>query len=252
MAATIHLTADFANQATLQNILEATDLLVVLPEIMTEGPLQDASGSMSFDDLRVQFRKSIQENTQSNIPIEEKGNVATLLDVSQLLSNQKYESVCIWMSDNAIDLIAYYFMLHFLRSHYEKIAVINIAGLPFLDEDLKLFFPKKIGELSTTQLEKALKLKRNITPSEMEIEGEEWKILRQAQGFIRIKDGNKKLKTVPEDFFDDVLKTSHKEGARFSRTIQQLLNKNDLCLSPDFLAYRLTKLFPQNITENKE
>lgn len=251
MAATIHLTADFANKAALQSILDATDLLVVLPELMTEGPLQDPSGALSFDALRTQFRKSIQENTQSNIPIEEKGNVATLLDVSQHLSNEKYESVCFWMSGNAIDLVAYYFTLHFLRSHFEKISVINIAGLPFLDNELKLFFPKKIGELNTAQLGKALKLKRNITPSEMEIEGEEWKMLRQAQGFIRIKDGNKKLKTVPEDFFDEILKTSHKESSKFNRTIQQLLLKNDICLSPDFLAYRLAKLFPQNLVENK-
>lgn len=249
MSGIIHISADLRNEDILRSILNEEDQLIILPDTMTDGPLYDQEGLKKFDELRKAYIGNLCQ-PGGELYNEAKGNVETIMEASQMLTQQKAGSVIYWMGSNTIDVLGYFFILHFLRSHYQHISVINIAGLPFLNEHMQLIFPTRISELNKTETEKALKLARNITPSEMEIDGEEWKAIRSAEGAIRILDGNKKIKTVAEDHFDTLFKSLHKQGSKISKTANTAIQKNQIDLHPAFIESRLLQ-FQQAQQENQ-
>ncbi|MBX9448254.1 MAG: DUF1835 domain-containing protein [Taibaiella sp.] len=238
MSGIIHISADPRNEDILKSILNEEDRFIILPDTMTDGPLYDQEGLKKFDDLRKEYTGNLCQHS-GELYMQAKGNIETIMEASQMLTQQKAGSVIYWMGSNAIDVLGYFFVLHFLRSHYQHISVINIAGLPFLNEHMQLIFPSRISELNKTEAEKALKLARKITPSEMEIDGEEWKAIRSAEGTIRILDGNKKIKTVGEDHFDSLFKSLHKPGSKISKTVNTVIQKNQIDLHPAFIESRI-------------
>lgn len=237
MSTIIHISADKHNTQILTTLLQDNDQLFILQDTMIDGPLMGEEGS-KLDEIRNGYKSDLSAAIGA-IFTEEKGNVTTVMEISTALSNNDDTEVIYWMGGNATDVLGYFFILHFLRNHYQKINVINIAGLPFLDDDMKLFFPDSISDLPPAQIKKALKLKRPITASEMEIDGEEWKSIKATNGDIRILDGNKKIKSVNIDHFDSLLSSIHKPGSKYARTIQLANTKNKLALSPEFIENRL-------------
>lgn len=238
MSGIIHISADPRNEGVLKSILNEEDQFIILPDTMTDGPLYDQEGLKKFDELRKEYIGSLCQHS-GELYMAAKGNVETIMEASQMLTRQKTMSVIYWMGSNTIDVLGYFFVLHFLRSHYQHISVINIAGLPFLNEQMQLIFPTRVSELNQAEAQKALKLARNITPSEMEIDGEEWKAIRSTEGTVRILDGNKKIKTVAEDHFDTLFKSLHKQGSKISKTVNTVVQKTQIDLHPAFIESRL-------------
>lgn len=246
MIQTIHLTADSRNLASLAHLVQdESSQVMALPDGMVCGPLRDPEGVLKFDSLRAKFWMSLDPEREQRNELHEveqqAGNVAVINQISTLLSQNPDATILYWMAGNVIDVLGYFFVLHFLRTHYERIRVINIAGLPFLDDDFKMIFPERLASLNEKQLTKALNLARPITASEMEVEGEEWKILRDRTG-LRILEGNRKIETKDYGYYDTEIKAAHKAGSKPERTAQAIVQKSLKDLPLSFVAWRLSTL----------
>lgn len=247
MLHTIHLTADVRNLTSL-NVLrkDETTKVFALSDLMTSGPLRDREGLLHFDALREKYWLSLNSSgveLSKEILAEEnyQGNVHIINQVSTLLSQNPEAKVIYWMAGNAVDVLGYFFVLHFLRTHYERLRVVNITGLPFLDDDFKMIFPERLAILNEKQLNKALNLARPVTASEMEVEGEEWKALREQEG-LRILSGNRKIETKKYEHFDAAIKSAHKSGTKLQRTAQHIAQKSLQDFPFDFILWRLSQL----------
>jgi hypothetical protein len=124
--------------------------------------------------------------------------------------------------------------------------VVNINGLPFLDVNGKVYYPKNISQILPKELIKARKLARLVTPSEMEVDTDEWKKLLQENAGIRTHEGGKKLLSRNENHYDNILLSfcSH-QFQKASRIITQSLNKFNVPTGDVYLGWRLKKMAEQ-------
>src|SRR5690606_1822153 len=95
-----------------------------------------------------------------------------LLSVSGEMFKDGNIQTWFWIAPSPADICAYYWALPYLSKHSGRFSIINISGLPFLDENGKLFYPKSISYILPKELVKARKLARQVTPSEMEVDSD--------------------------------------------------------------------------------
>lgn len=239
---TIHIITDKEAKPGIENIIAAlqeqeTGEILLLQDTLNIGSLQKAG--LPFTQVRTEFRNQIFEQAIA-LPMDD---LDRLMELSTRLSNGEASQLCFWMGANATDVCAYFWLLHYLKKHQGKLSVINIAGLPFLNEENQLFNPYFIGQLPEKELVKALKLKRQISLSEWETDQEEWKRLREENAGLRLLTEGKNLKSVAADYFDNSLISLCKETTkRRSTVLQQARQQNKFQVSEAFLQYRLRVL----------
>lgn len=239
---TIHILTEAAAKDIIEETLKAQDdsdkfELLVLQDELHIGPLQ--TDGASFADTRYRFHCSLSENDISDaLP-----DLDRLMAISTRLSNNEDSRLCFWMGANAKDVCAYYWLLHYLKKHSGKLSVINIAGLPFLNDNHQLFYPLFIADIPAKEVRKTLKLQRQITPSEWETDVFEWKQLREQNSDIRLLSNGKKIGNRPIDYFDDVLlRHCSQQPKKQSNIIQQTLQDIKFQVPGTFLQYRLRYL----------
>lgn len=251
---TIHIIADnkvhtaFEAALTTQQDADSHEVFL-LQDTLNIGPLQQEEHT--FAAVRTAFQNLITNQTMP-LPIDD---LERLMQLSTRLSNGEQAQFCFWMGANAADVCAYYWLLHYLKKHSGKLSVINIAGLPFLNEANQLFYPELIEQLPTKELVKALKLKRQISLSEWETDQETWRQLREENASIRLLTEGRNLKSVAMDYFDSGLISLCKENSKRRSTIlQQARQQFKFQVSETFLQYRLRILEEQGsiqIHQNK-
>lgn len=237
---TIYITTDVAAKANFEHLIpslppEDSAELFLLQDQLNIGSLQEEG--LSFSLARTGFRNLLLAQSLS-LPVDD---LERLMDISTRLSNGENAELCFWMGANAADVCAYYWLLHYLKKHQGKLSVINLAGLPFLNEENHLFYPISVSQLSAKELKKSLKLKRQISASEWETDREEWKKLREENAEIRLLTEGKQLKRAAIDYFDKSLITLHEGGTakRRSTLLQLARTQNKFQVSEAFLQYRM-------------
>lgn len=210
--------------------------IIVLKDILHVGFLKDEHVS-SFSELRSEFWNKVIPEGQ---PAAEVNDLERLMDISTQLSNNPEFKVWFWMAPSAADVTAYFWILHFLKKHTGRVSVVNINGLPFLDEQGKLFYPDSFGNIPAKEIVKAKKLSRVITPSEWETDGDEWKRLVDENAGIRVLEGGKKLTGKGIDFYDDILfSLITNQPQKATKIVNQSIAKNKIPTGDWFLLWRL-------------
>lgn len=212
--------------------------VIVLKDILHVGPIQKEEGQ-SFSDMRSAWWQEV-SNAKEPIRVDD---MERLLEVSNAMYKDEEAVAWFWMAPWPADVCAYHWMLYYLSKHSGRFYLLNIAGLPFLDENGKVCYPKNISEILPKELVKARKLARQVTPAEVEVDGEEWNKLVQENAGIRVHEGGKKLASKPEDHYDNQLKSfcSH-QFQKASRIVSQALNKYKIPTGDLHLGWRLRKL----------
>ena len=97
---------------------------------------------------------------------------------------------------------------------------------------------------------KAKKLAREITPSEFEVDPDEWiKIMNDNKG-IRILEGGKKIAQFDYDYFDAALKKFVTPTfQKVNKILQQVGAKNKIEVSDAYLIWRLKTLAALQVLE---
>lgn len=224
--------------------------VVVLKDILNLGPLQKAEGQ-SFSEMRTAFWKQVIADEKQELNL---GDMERLLDVSRQMFDDDSVRACIWIAPLPADICVYYWVLPYLSKHGDRFTVINIAGLPFLNDAGKLFFPKSIAEISVREVQKATKLARAISPSELEVDTYEWKQLQQQNAAIRVGAGGKKLISHPENFYDHLLTAQCTPAfQKASKVIHNAIGKDNAIPTGDtYLYWRLRTMAAEGSIQLQE
>lgn len=222
---------------------EHTDAtVIVLKDILNVGPIKKEEGQ-SFDEMRSTFWQGV-------LPYEKIPPVVQdmehLLEVSKKMYEDETVQAWFWMAPLAADVCAYHWLLPYLSKHVNRFFIINIAGLPFLNEAGKLFFPQSIADIPTKEIIKAKKLARIVTPSEIEVDTYEWKKLQQENEGIRTLAGGKKLVSQPDHYYDrHLLDYCSDQFQKASKIINQAITKQNINTGDLYLSWRLRQLAEQ-------
>lgn len=215
--------------------------VLLLKDILHVGPLKKEE-NQGFSALRSAYWQEVAPHMHSKEPIHV-DDMERLLEVSKAMYDDETAVAWFWMAPWPADVCAYHWMLPYLSKHKGRFYLLNIAGLPFLDENGKVYYPKNIGEILPKELVKARRLARQVTPAEVEVDGEEWVKLVEENTGIRTHEGGKKLTSRPEDHYDKQLISfcSH-QFQKASRIVGQAINKFNMPTGDMHLGWRLRKI----------
>ncbi len=213
--------------------------VVVMKDTLNIGPLQKEE-DQKFSEMRSAYWQMVINNEKVPAMVDD---MERLLEVSLQLSKNEDAVVWVWMAPWPADLCLYHWILKYLGNYLGRFFVINIAGLPFLDENGKIFFPKSIGEILPKELVKAKKLARAVNAAELETDGEEWRKLIIENAGVRTLEGGKRLLSRNEDYYDtQIISFASHQFQKASRIANQALNRYNLPVSDTFIGWRLRKL----------
>ena len=212
--------------------------VVVMKDILHVGPIKKEEGS-SFSELRTQFWQQVMPQ-EKELKVDD---MERLLEISAAMYKDETIQAWFWMAPGPADVTAYHWMLPYLSKHLGRFYLVNIANLPFLNEQGKVYYPKSIGEILPKELVKARRLARQVTPAEMEVDGDEWRRLVEENAGIRTHGGGKKLSSQMETYYDDQLLSfcSH-QFQKGSRIVSQALNKFGIPTGDVHLGWRLRRM----------
>lgn len=192
-----HLSISFQKDSSLN-----AHSVICINDNFSFGPLR--SSEVPFSLLRTNFWNQLSQDLSLNNTYND---LEQLLDIIKGIQNSNTNSkVHFWMTFSSRDILAYYFILHYCKTIKDYLYIININGLPFLDDDLKLFYPNDFIDINSRGILKALKLSRQITLSEFEADVDEWKYFQQHPLTIRILKSGKKIDLYDIDFYDQSIK----------------------------------------------
>ncbi|MCB0699596.1 MAG: DUF1835 domain-containing protein [Chitinophagales bacterium] len=228
----------------ISNEPEMAGEVVILRDILHVGPLKRAEGQ-SFSDMRTEFWQQVVTEDKNEVKVDD---LERLLQVVTQLNNNEDDVVWLWMAPWPADVCAYYWALQYLAKHLDRYYVLNLGGLPFLDEEGKVYYPQNMSEILPKELVKARRLARPVTPAELEVDGEEWSNIVEENSGLRLLEGGKKLYTKERSFFDDQLLSfcSH-QFQKAHRIVNQAMKKMNIPTGDLFLGWRLRKLAEQEM-----
>jgi hypothetical protein len=213
--------------------------VVVIKDVLSIGPLQKEEGQ-KFSELRSAFWQEVVINEKNPIQVDD---MERLLQVSAALAKDEEAKAWVWMAPWPADISTYYWTLKYLGKYPGRFFVVNIAGLPFLDENGKVFYPKSIGELQAKEVIKARKLARVVTYGELETDGEEWRKLLAENSAIRSHEGGKRLTSRKENHYDaQLISFCSQQFQKASKVVGQALTKFNIPTGDMYLGWRLRKM----------
>lgn len=213
--------------------------VVVMKDVLSVGPLKKEEGR-SFCEMRSAFWNTVISNEKNVIAVDD---LDRLLQVGNELSKNESAAVWVWIAPWPADMCTYHWLLQYLGKYIGRLFVVNIAGLPFLDENNKVFFPRSIGEIQPKEFLKAKRLARAVNNAELEVDTFEWRKLTDENNGIRTLEGGKKLASKNEDYYDNQLTSfcSH-QYQKASKVVGQALAKFNIPTGDLYLGWRLRKM----------
>ncbi len=163
--------------------------------------------------------------------------------LKRALDEDSKEVLWIWMGQNAHDVCGYYWLIGQLAEYVGRVFVLYMNNLPFINEKGQIFYPTMLHQILPKEFLKAKKLCRRVTPSEFEVDGDEWKKLMADDALVRVLEGGKKLSGRGADFYDaDILSGLTGEPQKGHRAIHTILAKMKIKTGDVFLLSRMKKL----------
>ena len=179
-------------------------------------------------------------NEKNFVPVDD---MERLLEISAAMYKDEEIKAWFWMAPAPADVSAYHWMLPYLNKHMGRFYLLNITGLPFLDEQGKIYYPKSISEILPKELVKARRLARLVTHAEVEVDTDEWRKLVEENAGIRVHEGGKRLTSKTEDHYDNqLLSFCSQQFQKASKIVRQALSKYQIPTGDVYLGWRLRKL----------
>ena len=213
--------------------------ILVIKDVLSVGPLKK-EGEQSFSEVRSAFWQEV-VNSEKNPAVVD--DFDRLVQVMNKMTEDEEAKIWMWTAPAPADVCTYHWSLKYLNKYSGRFYVINIAGLPFLDENGKIFFPKSIGEIQPKEIVKARKLARLVTPAEFEVDGEEWRKLVAENAGVRVHEGGKRLISKGTDQYDNqLISFATQNFQKASKIVGQALSKFNIPTGDLYLGWRLRQL----------
>jgi hypothetical protein len=215
--------------------------VVQIKDDFAVGPLTDI-----YTDEGINARKQWWRNVLAGTDIEGKVDDGSVDDkktvdaLKQKLNENPDEVLWIWAAQNKHDVSGYYWLMSQLADFQGRINILYLNNLPFFNEKGNIFYPENLFSIPPKEFLKAKKLARPITPSEFEVDPDEWKKLCEQGKEVRLLEGGKKLVQHDVDFYDNELKKYITgEWQKAGKVIAQFFNKAKHTTGDMFLLWRL-------------
>jgi len=213
--------------------------VLVLKDILNVGPILKEDG-VPFSNTRTAFWHQVVPAEKDKLQVDD---MERILDLSHIMYKNNDITAWFWMAPLPADVCAYHWVLPYLSKHKERFHLVNIANLPFLDAQGKVFYPKSIADIIPKELVKARRLARPVTPAEVEVDTDEWQKLVQENKGIRTHEGGKKLTSRNEDHYDgQLLSFCSQQYQKATKLVGLALGKYGIPTGDLFLGWRLRQM----------
>ncbi len=171
--------------------------------------------------------------------------------VAQLVGTMRRdpdEIIWIWAAQNKHDVSGYYWLTNYMKEFQGRVFVLYLNNLPFINEKGNIFYPNWLHEIPAKEFLKAKKLAREITPSEFEVDPDEWTKLCEDNRGVRILEGGKKLVQEDYDFYDvELKKFITPDWQKATKIIHQHITKAKNSTTEAYLLWRLKVMIAQEM-----
>lgn len=220
--------------------------IVVIRDLLHIGPIKRGE-QQKFSNLRSAYWQQLIVDEKNPPEVDDQERIIAM---SNKLRDNEEAQVWFWMAPWAADVSAYHWTLVQLQKYVDRFHLLNLAGLPFLDDEGKVYYPKNLSEISPRELIKARKLARKVTPAELEVDGTEWEKLVEENGGVRVLEGGKKLTSKDADHYDNkLLDLCQQQFQKASKIIGNALSKQNIPTADTHLAWRLQVMAENGLLE---
>jgi hypothetical protein len=242
----IHIVFNTADIVALEAAIELDETLsgkiIEIKDDYAVGPLLDIYETEGY-----QNRRDWWKNVLTHSPYEDQLDIVddklTVHQLQNALNHDENESIWIWMGQNAHDVCGYYWLMSQFKEYQNRIHVLYLNNLPFLNEKGQLFYPTHLSQILPKEFLKAKKLARPITLSEFELDPDEWKKICNENEGVRFLDGGKKLISMGIGYYDkEILSLLTKNAQKLQSALGNILTKMKVKTGDAFIVFRLKAL----------
>ena len=249
----IHIVFNEADIDVLQKAIELDETLqgevLQVEDDYAVGPLKDI-----YTEEGIAARRAWWKEVLTGTDLEKKIDEGEVDDnklvafIIERLQKDEEEKVWIWAAQNKHDVSGYYWLISQLKDFQGRIYILYLNNLPFINEKGQLFYPEWISTIQPKEMTKAKKLARLVTPSEFEVDPDEWTKLCNEEKGVRLLEGGKKLGQKDYDFYDADLKNFITgDWQKANKVINQFLSKNKHTTGDMYLLWRLKQLIATDL-----
>lgn len=209
------------------------------------GPLDAADSAEGWQARRDWWRAILDSNGLENADalMEMVDDKMTVHNITKILDENPQEKLWIWAAQNKHDVSGYYWLISRLAAYQGRVYILYLNNLPFFNEKGGIFYPQWLSQIPAKEYLKAKKLARPVTPSEFEVDTDEWAKISSAGKRVRLLDGGKKLVQFDEDYYDTAIdQYVHGDFSKGSRVVQLFLTKEKETTGDSFVIWRLKQL----------
>ena len=249
----IHIVFQEADIEALQKSFELDETLqgdiIQIKDDYAVGPLADL-----YTEEGIEARKQWWQDVlaggdyDGHVNSGEVNDAKTVADLKERLDSNAEEIIWIWAAQNKHDVSSYYWLMSQLKDYQGKVFILYLNNLPFLNEKGNLFYPVNLFEIPAREFVKAKRLAREITPSEFEVDPDEWTKLCDENKGVRLLEGGKKLVQEDYDFYDaELKKIVTGDWQKASKIIHTHLTKAKNTTGDMYLLWRLKLMIAQDM-----
>ena len=217
--------------------------LIVIPDDYSLGPINEIDSNEGYRHRQEWWGKVRGEVSADQENSGTETGAILIKSIKERLDSDDEEVVWIWVAANKKDVCGYYWLISQMNIYESRIFVLHLNNLPFINEKGGIFYPEYLYQIPPKEFLKAKKLARPVTPSEFEIDGDEWLKLGNENKTVRILDGAKKLSQHNADFFDaSLMSFIPSDYQKVGKIIYQYLSKSKIIVDEDFVFWRIRSL----------
>jgi hypothetical protein len=225
--------------------------IVIVRDDYAVGPLENIYTPEGIDNRKEWWKMVLEANDHQHLVDEGVVNDQLVFEIiKEALQNDAIEEIWIWAAQNKHDVSGYFWLMAQLAEFQGRVMILYLNNLPFINEKGNIFYPDWLSQIPPREFIKAKKLARPITPSEFEVDADEWsKICRDANG-IRLLEGGKKLLPKTIEYYDnELLKYVTGDYQKASKIVNQFLLKSKETTGDAFLLWRLNSFLSSGLLE---
>jgi hypothetical protein len=225
--------------------------IVIVRDDYAVGPLENIYSPEGIDNRKEWWKMVLEASDHQHMVDEGVVNDQLVLEkIKAALQENENEEIWIWAAQNKHDVSGYFWLMSQLAEFQGRVMILYLNNLPFINEKGNIFYPDWLSQIPPREFVKAKKLARPITPSEFEVDSDEWnKICRDANG-IRLLEGGKKLVPKTIEYYDnELLKYVTGDYQKASKIINQFLLKSKETTGDAFLLWRLNSFVSSGLLD---
>lgn len=249
----IHVVFNEPDVAILQQAISLDETLqgdvVLIRDDFSVGPIENLYLGEGMEARRQWWREVLAGGDHDGAADDERNDdSATVASLVGTMRRNEEEQIWIWAAQNKHDVCGYYWLLHYMKEFQGRVFILYLNNLPFINEKGNIFYPNWLSEIPAKEFLKAKKLAREITPSEFEVDPDEWaRIVSENKG-VRLLEGGKKLVQAEYDYYDGELKkmVGH-DWQKASKIIHQFIHKSKQATGDAYLLWRLKLMISNDL-----